>query len=158
MKPTVVTLCGSTRFKDAFVKAQLDETLAGRIVLTIGCAIHSDPELFGHFSAEELEKTKKQLDTLHMRKIEMSDEILVLNVENYVGESTGREIAYAYQKGLKIRWLIESSDPHGKARQFFEQWAETPQFKELTNPPRTCPYPGCENPFVNKPPCALCYE
>lgn len=105
MKPTIVCLCGSTRFKDAFVKAQLDETLAGRIVLTIGCNMKSDTEIFGHMSEAEREVVKAKLDKLHLEKILLADEVLILNVGGYVGESTARELAYARGLGKVIRFL-----------------------------------------------------
>lgn len=101
-RPKVVTLCGSTRFSEAFQRAQLEETLAGRIVLTIGCNMKSDAELF---NAPDADQIKARLDELHKRKIDLSDEILVLNVGGYVGQSTQSEIDYALAKGLPIRWL-----------------------------------------------------
>jgi hypothetical protein len=97
--PKIVCLCGSTRFGEAFRKAQLAETLAGRIVLTIGCDAHSDEDL-----ALEPD-TKKALDELHFRKIELADEVLILNVGQYIGESTRRELAYARALGKTVRFL-----------------------------------------------------
>ena len=105
MKPTIVTLCGSTKFKDAFTEHQLKETLKGNIVLTIGCNMRSDGEIFADHSPEELRMIKAKLDILHFHKIAMSDEILVLNVNGYIGESTEREIVYAESIGVKIRYL-----------------------------------------------------
>lgn len=105
MKPTIVCLCGSTKFKDAFTKAQLEETLAGKIVLTIGCNMKSDQDIFSHLSFQEFARIKWLLDQLHFRKIEMSDEILILNVNNYIGLSTCDELNYARALGKKIRWL-----------------------------------------------------
>ena len=107
MIPTIVCLCGSTKFKDAFTKAQLEETLAGKIVLTIGCNMKSDQEIFGHMSPEEFAATKRALDQLHFRKIEMADEVLILNVGGYVGLSTCDELNYARALGKRIRWLKE---------------------------------------------------
>ena len=133
MKPIIVTLCGSTKFKDAFVKAQLEETLAGRIVLTIGCAMHADPEIFGHLSEEEMTATKKRLDALHFRKIEMSDEILVLNVGGYVGESTSREIARAHMLSLPVRWLEPEKTIRNAAAVYYSNWREKPEFLDLIN-------------------------
>ena len=104
-KPKVVCLCGSTRFGDAFARANLDETLAGRIVLTIGCNMKSDADLFGHMSDAELQSVKIMLDELHKRKIDLADEILVLNVGGYIGDSTRSEIAYAVEHGKAVRWL-----------------------------------------------------
>jgi hypothetical protein len=108
--PTIVTLCGSTKFGDQFAKSQLDETLRGNIVLTIGCNMRTDQEIFKDFTELELRNIKAKLDILHLRKIEMSNEILVLNVDGYIGESTEREIEYAKSIGIKIRYLEELKD------------------------------------------------
>lgn len=101
-RPTIVCLCGSTRFTEAFRAANLVETLAGRIVLTVGCDTKSDNDLFKGPDAEAI---KVKLDALHMRKIDLCDEIYVLNVGNYIGESTRREIDYAEQQGKRVRYL-----------------------------------------------------
>ena len=105
MKPTIVTLCGSTKFKDAFTEWQLRETLNGKIVLTIGCNMKSDTEIFGDLGEKELRGIKARLDILHLHKIAMSDEIFVLNVGGYIGESTEREIEYAKSIGIPVRYL-----------------------------------------------------
>lgn len=105
MKPKIVCLCGSTRFSSAYQDANLNETLAGNIVLTIGCDMKSDNALFANKTPSELEAIKRRLDELHLRKIDLSTEILVLNVNGYVGESTKREIAYARANGKLVRFL-----------------------------------------------------
>lgn len=98
-KPPIVCLCGSTKFLSAFRKAMFDETLAGRIVLTIGCDTKSDDMLgIG-------QDVKKKLDELHKRKIDLADEVLILNVGGYIGESTRSELAYARAHGKRVRWL-----------------------------------------------------
>lgn len=130
MKPKIVTLCGSTKFGDVFARAQLELTLAGKVVLTVGCVRYSDLELFAHLSPEEMEQTKKRLDALHMQKIEMSDEIFVLNVWGYVGVSTGREIAFAYENGKVITWLEPHNDKAG-AKFYYELWRNNPSYKDL---------------------------
>lgn len=104
-RPTIVCLCGSTRFGAAFADANFRETLAGKIVLTIGCDFKSDAELFAHLPKEELEALKDRLDTLHLRKIDLADEVFILNVGGYIGDSTRRELAYAQALGKVIRWL-----------------------------------------------------
>jgi hypothetical protein len=109
-RPTIVCLCGSTRFGQAFQEANLRETLAGRIVLTIGCDTKSDSELFA-VSDEEFQRIKKRLDLLHLAKIDLADEILVLNVDGYIGESTIREIKYALRKKKGVRWLEGNKAP-----------------------------------------------
>lgn len=106
-RPVIVCLCGSTRFSEAYQQANLQETLAGRIVLTIGADMKSDEALFTQMSSDEFELTKKRLDTLHLRKIDLADEILVLNVDGYIGESTRREIAYAERLGKPVRYWQE---------------------------------------------------
>ena len=95
----VVTLCGSTRFKEQYMEVQKLLTLKGCIVISVG--------LFGHSGDEEVWKpgTKEMLDDMHLRKIDMADEIFVINVGGYIGESTKREIAYAEEKGKKVNYL-----------------------------------------------------
>jgi|GEM_PF-1637123 len=106
--PTIVCLCGSTRFSQAFQEANLRETLAGRIVLTIGCDTKSDHELFSA-SSEQMATVKCALDWLHKRKIDLADEILVLNVGGYIGASTKSEIVHARRRRKRVRWLEEAS-------------------------------------------------
>ena len=98
-KYKVITLCGSTRFKDAFLEAQKQLTLKGNIVISVG--------LFGHSGDNEVwtEGTKEMLDDMHLRKIDMADEIFVINVGGYIGESTNREIAYAEKTGKKVNYM-----------------------------------------------------
>src|SRR3990172_1968313 len=110
-RPKVVCLCGSTRFSEAYQKANFDETLAGWIVLTIGCDMRSDADLFAGKSDQALEEIKTNLDRLHKCKIDLADEILVLNVGGYVGSSTKSEIEYARARGKVIRWLKEPATP-----------------------------------------------
>ena len=98
-KYKVITLCGSTRFKDAFIDAQKQLTLEGNIVISVG--------LFGHSGDEEVwaEGTKEMLDDMHKRKIDMADEIFVINVGGYIGPSTRSEIEYAIETGKAVRYL-----------------------------------------------------
>lgn len=103
--PRIVCLCGSTRFSEAFREANLRETLAGNIVLTIGCDMKSDDALGLPSNAKE------KLDELHKRKIDLCDEVLVLNVGGYIGESTHSEVKYAAYLGRKIRYLNDPFCP-----------------------------------------------
>jgi len=107
-KPMIVCLCGSTRFPDAFHEANLRETLAGKIVLTVGCDFKSDRdlELAGQLTAED----KARLDQLHLRKIDLADEVYILNLGGYIGQSTLNELMYAKEHGKRIRFL-EAFDP-----------------------------------------------
>ncbi len=104
----VVTLCGSTRFKDEFMKAQKDLTLKGYIVISVGLFGHSgDSEVWENMDEGTLTKTKEMLDDMHKRKIDMADEIFVINVGGYVGDSTKSEIEYATKTGKKVNYLEE---------------------------------------------------
>ena len=105
-KYKVVTLCGSTKFKDEFMKVQKDLTLKGYIVISVGLFGHSgDSEVWENMDEGTLTKTKKMLDDMHKRKIDMSDEIFVINKNGYIGSSTASEIEYAKKHGKKINYL-----------------------------------------------------
>lgn len=98
-KYKVITLCDSTRFKDEFMGVQKRLTLEGNIVISVG--------LFGHSGDNEvwIEGTKEMLDDMHLRKIDMADEIYVINVDGYIGTSTRNEIEYAERTGKVVRYL-----------------------------------------------------
>jgi hypothetical protein len=98
VRPTIVCLCGSTRFVEVFRYVNQRETLAGKIVLAPGC-------FQGDAVLRVLPGVKQRLDELHLHKIALADEILVVNVGGYIGQSTRREIAYARQHGKRVRWL-----------------------------------------------------
>lgn len=104
-RPTIVCLCGSTRFSKAFQEANLRETLDGKIVLSIGCDMRSDDEIFGDMTEAELDEVKRKLDTLHLRKIDLADEVLILNVGGYIGSSTRNELQYAINTRKRVRFL-----------------------------------------------------
>ena len=105
-KYKVITLCGSTRFKDEFMKAQKDLTLAGNIVINVGLFGHSgDNEVWENMDEGTLTKTKEMFDDMHKRKIDMADEIYVINVGGYIGSSTKSEIEYAMASGKVVRFL-----------------------------------------------------
>lgn len=136
-RPKIVCLCGSTRFWRAFMEANHRETLAGRIVLSVGCFVHqaAGPQLPGLDLPPLTEADKAGLDQLHLRKIDLADEVLVLNCKQpmcpacdmicqpfgrvprsgccdqpveqrpYIGESTRREIDYALSLGKPVRYL-----------------------------------------------------
>lgn len=109
VRPVIVCLCGSTRFYEAFQKANYAETMAGKIVLSVGHYPHSPEQAHGE-SVGCTPEQKVALDALHLEKIDLADEILVLNVGGYVGESTRREVLHA--KGRKpIRWLEPDKVP-----------------------------------------------
>jgi hypothetical protein len=98
-KYKIITLCGSTKFKDEFIAEQKRLTLEGNIVISVG--------LFGHSGDNEVwtEKTKPMLDDMHKRKIDLSDEIFVINVGGYIGSSTRSEIDYAIMTNKPVHYL-----------------------------------------------------
>lgn len=96
----IITLCGSTRFKDAFLEAQKRLTLEGNIVISIGLF-----ELSGDEEVWE-PSIKNMLERIHLSKIDMADEVYVINVDGYIGESTKREIEYAKAHGKAISYLV----------------------------------------------------
>jgi hypothetical protein len=99
-KYKVITLCGSTRFKDEFIAEQKRLTLEGNIVISVGLFGHSgDPEVWK-------EHTKIMLDDMHKRKIDLADEIFVINVGGYIGESTRSEIGYAIKTVKAVNFLV----------------------------------------------------
>ncbi len=107
----IITLCGSTKFKDAFIKAQKDLTLKGNIVISVGLFGHSgDIEVWDNMDDKELSKTKQMLDDMHKRKIDLADEIYVINVGGYIGKSTRSEINYAIKTGKKVNYLEENQE------------------------------------------------
>jgi len=95
----IVTLCGSTKFREEFIKQQKRLTLEGYIVISVG--------LFGHSGDNEVwtDTTKEMLDDMHLRKIDLADEIYVINKNGYIGESTQREINYARETSKPVRYL-----------------------------------------------------
>lgn len=102
----VVTLCGSTRFKDDFIKAQEFLTLAGCIVISVGLFGHADMKLGNEITPE----IKTMLDDMHKRKIDMADSILVINRDDYIGESTKSEIEYALKTGKKVSYMFAHAE------------------------------------------------
>ncbi len=105
-KYKVITLCGSTRFKDEFMEAQKRLTLEGNIVISVGLFGHAgDAEAWENMDEGALTKTKEMLDDMHKRKIDMADEIYVINVGGYIGSSTKSEIEYAKAAGKEILYL-----------------------------------------------------
>ena len=102
----VITLCGSTRFKAEFMEAQKRLTLEGNIVISVGLFGHSgDHEVWENMDEGTLTKTKDMLDDMHKRKIDMADEIFVINLGGYIGSSTRSEIEYAKSTGKDVRYL-----------------------------------------------------
>lgn len=103
-RPRIVCLCGSTRFKDEFMDANYRETMAGNIVLSVGFYMHAENNTHGqHIGATPEQKVA--LDELHKRKIDLCDEVYVLDVNGYIGSSTRSEIDYAVAHDKPVRYL-----------------------------------------------------
>jgi len=100
---TVITLCGSLQFRDEFERLEAELTLAGHVVLTPTAL---DP------STELNAADRARLGRIHLQRIAMSDEVLIVNVGDYVGESTRREIAHARSRGIRVSFLEPHADDH----------------------------------------------
>ena len=96
-KYKVITLCGSTRFKEDFERVNRELTLMGNIVISVGC--------FGHAGDTFTDEQKVMLDDIHKRKIDMADAIYVINKDGYIGSSTRSEIQYALRTGKQIIYM-----------------------------------------------------
>lgn len=93
-RPHIVCVCGSTRFRKEILEAVRDETMKGRIVLA--------PGVYSHAGDVITAKDEKMLNDLHLHKIQMSDSVLVVNVNGYIGEGLRREIEFAQLLGKFI--------------------------------------------------------
>ena len=112
----IITICGSTRFKDEMLQVAEQLTLQDHIVLM--------PNVFHHSDDFELStESKIKLDNLHKQKIDMSDGIFVVNVNGYIGESTFSEIDWA-QRHNKTIWFLEEP-PQKKEETVDEQDVDT---------------------------------
>jgi hypothetical protein len=100
---TVITLCGSMRFREEFERLDAELTLAGHVVLT-PTALAPSREL----NAEE----RARLGRIHLQKVSMADEVLIVNVGDYVGESTRREIEHARSRGVAVSYLEPHAPDH----------------------------------------------
>jgi len=149
----VITLCGSTRFKDEFLEAQKRLTLKGNIVISVG--------LFGHSGDDVVwtEGVKDMLDRQHLVKIDLADEIFVINVGGYIGDSTRREIAYAEFKGKSISYLEECRKPsiydnyaalcelHESGKLSDEDWKKAEHWFDEKRNAAIAEYNACQGPW-----------
>lgn len=109
VRAKVITLCGSTKFKEEINRANAELTMQGDLVISLG--------VFGHVDMPDHDWTtngsadKSMLDDLHKRKIDLADEIMVINVGGYIGESTRGEIAYAESRGKPVRYWESAQNP-----------------------------------------------
>ncbi|MFI6650523.1 hypothetical protein ACIBI8_23315 [Streptomyces sp. NPDC050529] len=110
--PTIVVICGSTRFMDAMADADRELTWAGHIVVKPGCDMKEPHPLWA--DEAEAKDAKVRLDGLHRAKIRLADEVLV--VGDYIGDSTRAEIAYARELGKPVTFTHPEVDPAGERR------------------------------------------
>ena len=96
-----ITLCGSTRFKKAWMEWNARLTLQGHVVYSVAMWSHN-------VRVEPTEEQKKLLDQVHIAKIDNSDAVFVLDVGGYIGESTKREIAHAEATGKPVHYLSQT--------------------------------------------------
>lgn len=113
-RPKIICLCGSTKFKDQYLEATWQFTLAGYIVLSVGGFQHADGLTIPPYQ-------KAELDKLHLAKIDLADIVYVIDKGGYIGSSTQREVAHALKRGKRIRYWtthrIPSLDKHNPPRQ-----------------------------------------
>lgn len=100
LRPRIVCLCGSTRFIEKIREKGRELTYRGKIVVGPECITSAEHEI--EAARPEL---KAQLDELHLRKIDLADEVFIVNVSGYIGESTARELEYARHQGKPISFL-----------------------------------------------------
>lgn len=104
----VVTLCGSPKFKREFVDAYNNLTVAGYIVIS---ATHSDVnELCDGADLYTIAQIRKKIKDMYKRKIDMSDELYVINAGGFIGEDTKLQIAYAKEHGKMVRYYESDSE------------------------------------------------
>ena len=101
-KPRIVCLCGSTRFKKEYERIQWELTKRGVIVLSVGCYMHAD-------KVKVTTEEKQKVDELHLHKIDLADEVIVVCPGTYIGESTNSEIQYARGKGKTVRYSLDGT-------------------------------------------------
>ena len=110
-KTKIVCLCGSTKFYDEFLRANALETFNGNIVLSVGYFGHQSWRYYNDkkkcLEFNLTDEVKIFLDELHKKKIDMADEILVIDCDGYIGESTKSEIKYAEEHNKIVRYYSQ---------------------------------------------------
>lgn len=109
----IITLCGSSRFPEAFEIVNMHLSLLGHTVIGLGMYGHADKPSGSRFLTSDGDLNndpKQELDELHKRKIDLADAIFVVNPGNYIGESTLSEIDYASTNGKEIYFLFPDGD------------------------------------------------
>ncbi|MGW2401764.1 hypothetical protein ACWCYY_34945 [Kitasatospora sp. NPDC001664] len=129
--PPTVTICGTTRLWEAMAEAALHETAAGRMVLAPAVNMRTDHQLWA--DPADADALKTRLDALHLAKIGVADEVLVVtDAELYLGESTRREILHAEALETPVRYWVAGRGRVGEStltdtslrRRTAERWQE----------------------------------
>lgn len=108
-EPKVIVLCGSSRFVDTMaVMAWMLERDEGKITMGLHLVPGWYTDVEDHLA--EAEGVADHMDELHLRKIDLADEIFVINLGGYIGESTAREIQHAKNRGIEIRYLEDETE------------------------------------------------
>jgi hypothetical protein len=106
-RPTVIALCGSSKFKSTIMGLMQRESLRGKIVLQHGFYHHVD-------LVPITDMQKKMLDEVMLHKIEMADEVLIVNVNGYIGTSTKAAIEHAKALRKRLVWYEEPEEGDGQ--------------------------------------------
>jgi len=110
-KPIIITLCGSTRFKDIFEIVEKELALQGYLVISVSC--------FGHVDKDKRIWEKKDLlDKIHLKKIDLADVVYIIDWNGHIGESTAKEISYASERGKVIRFLSQDEEMINRIKEF----------------------------------------
>ena len=105
-KYPIITLCGSTKFKNDFIRIQRELTLKGHVVISVGLFGHAD----GEYQTVLTEEIKEILDDMHLQKIDMAEAIYMINPGGYIGNSTKKEIEYAKAQGKQVHYMVQLDD------------------------------------------------
>lgn len=120
-KHYVITLCGSTKFESEFIEIAQELTLKGNVVLC--------PVIFTHRDSVGITDDKKKiLDSIYQKKIDMADEIIIINKNGYIGDSTMKEIEYSIRNNKKIYYLYNCSSEDKYKLPIYRKYALTDEF------------------------------
>lgn len=126
----MVCICGSMRFYDEMMHQAQLATLEGYVVVMphINVSSYDMPK-------SKLDELKSKLDKLHLKKIDLSSSVLVVNVGGYIGESTRKEIDYARSLGKRVGYLVPVAGIHydpddGLCQDDYEYFNRTGQYSK----------------------------
>lgn len=108
----IITLCGSTKYKEEYLLVNKWLTLQGNIVISVS--------MFGQIDKEPLTENEKIiLDEIHKKKIDIANEIFIIDVDKYIGNSTKSEVSYAELNQKNIRFLSDELEEFNKWKNEF---------------------------------------